>query len=84
MKRSVLEVKTKQEFDAYEFNRLTYYCGKWIKHGGWYPDRKTRLWNRNIGQWGGVNPHDKVQLNEGATLGRLRGDILHYLGVYPL
>src|ERR1044072_8351437 len=31
---------------AYTMNRGTYYCGKFIKHGSWYPDRKLRLFNR--------------------------------------
>jgi hypothetical protein len=59
-------------------NRLTNYCGKWIKHGNWYPDRKLRLLDRSKGKWGGDNPHDKIILNEGTKTGFLKGDILHY------
>src|SRR5436190_10289340 len=29
-----------QNADGYTMNRLTNYCGTWIRHGGWYPDRK--------------------------------------------
>ncbi|TRX60865.1 glycosyltransferase family 2 protein [Fulvivirga sp. M361] len=64
--------------DAYEMNRLTSYCGKWIKHCGWYPDTKFRLWNKTKGLWGGENPHDKVILSVGAGSQTLVGDILHY------
>ncbi|WP_323757666.1 glycosyltransferase family 2 protein [Roseivirga sp.] len=64
--------------EALEFNRFTNYCGKWIKHCGWYPDRKVRLWNKNSGHWGGTNPHDSVELNDGIKVSHLSGDILHY------
>lgn len=62
--------------DGFEFNRLTEYMGRWIRHGGWYPDRKLRLYRRSKGRWGGVNPHDHVRLE--GRVERLRGDLLHY------
>lgn len=65
-------------FDAYEMNRLTNYCGKFIRHSGWYPDTKTRLFNRNKCKWGGVNPHDKIVSEPGTKTAHLQGDILHY------
>ena len=64
--------------DAYCMNRLTNYCGKWIKHSGWYPDTKTRLWNKSKGKWGGMNPHDKVLMQEETRTVFLKGNILHY------
>lgn len=79
LKKSILEVKKNWQFDAYSMNRLTNYCGKWIKHGGWYPDRKLRLWDSRKGEWGGTNPHDKYDLfDKNAKTGHLKGDILHY------
>lgn len=65
-------------FDAYEMNRCNYFCGRWIRHGSWYPDRKTRLINRQKAKWGGTNPHDKIIIQPQANLKRLAGDILHY------
>jgi glycosyltransferase involved in cell wall biosynthesis len=64
--------------DAYAFNRRNRYAGRWLKHGGWYPDRKIRLWNQALGRWGGDNPHDQVQMLPEAKTARLSGDILHY------
>ena len=64
--------------DGYIMNRCTNYCGKWIRHGAWYPDRKLRLFDRRKGRWGGINPHDKVEMNAGSRTTRLAGDILHY------
>jgi len=78
LKSEILKVKENQQFDAYYFNRLNYYCNKKIKHGGWYPDKKIRLWNKNAGKWGGINPHDTVILNEYTKKKYLAGDLLHY------
>lgn len=73
--------KVKQNFlkDGYYMARLTYYCGRWVRHSGWYPDIKLRLWDSRKGKWGGINPHDKFELFEGdKNTGRLNGNILHY------
>lgn len=76
--RSVLEVKKNFTADAYTFSRLTSYCGKWIRHGGWYPDRKLRMAMKNKVIWQGINPHDELCLLEKGTIVHLKGDILHY------
>jgi len=62
--------------DGFEFARRTWYLGRWIRHGGWYPDRKLRLFRRSLARWGGTNPHDHVEMD--ARVGLLRGDLLHY------
>ena len=59
-------------------NRFNYYCGKWIRHGTYYPDRKLRLLDINKGKWGGQNPHDKIMMQESTTIHHLEGDLLHY------
>lgn len=78
LQQEVLRIKQNKQADAYELNRLTNYCGKWIWHCGWYPDRKLRLWDSTKGKWEGTNPHDKYTLQPGATTQRLKGNILHY------
>lgn len=78
LKDSILKVKDNQEFNGYKFNRLTNYCGHWVKYCGWYPDTKIRLINRNFGKWEGVNPHDRLDLKENENPGFLEGDLLHY------
>ena len=62
--------------DGFEFARRTWYLGRWIRHGGWYPDRKLRLFRRSRGRWGGTNPHDHVHVD--GRVERLTGDLLHY------
>ena len=63
---------------AYYMNRYNRYCGKFIDHGLWYPNRKLRLFDKRIARWGGMNPHDKIQLDEGIQRHFLQGDIIHY------
>jgi glycosyltransferase involved in cell wall biosynthesis len=50
-------------WDGFVFPRQTFYLGAWIKHGGWYPDYKLRLFRKSKGRWSGVEPHDRVELN---------------------
>lgn len=79
LKKSILQVKNNWNVDGYEMNRLTNYCGKWIHHCGWYPDKKLRLWDSRKGKWRGTNPHDKYELLDAKSkIGFLTGDILHY------
>ncbi|UCG80711.1 MAG: glycosyltransferase family 2 protein, partial [Desulfobacterales bacterium] len=78
LKASILNVKRNCNHDGYALNRLTNYCGKWIRHCGWYPDKKVRLWDRRKGSWGGVNPHDKVIMEKDSSIKGLSGDLLHY------
>ena len=79
LKRSITEIKRNWEQDGYYMNRLTNYCGTWIKHCGWYPDKKLRLWHRGKGKWQGINPHDKFEMMAGDQVtGYIKGDILHY------
>ncbi|MGE3166348.1 MAG: glycosyltransferase family 2 protein [Planctomycetota bacterium] len=61
---------------GFSFPRRTWHLGRWILHGGWYPDRKLRLFDRRRARWGGTNPHDHVNAN-GPVEARF-GDILHY------
>lgn len=78
LKKSIIEVKSSWTCDGYTMNRLTNYCGQWIKHCGWYPDTKLRLWDSRKGSWGGINPHDKYEMDKDAKIDHLKGDILHY------
>jgi glycosyltransferase involved in cell wall biosynthesis len=61
---------------GWRFPRLSSYLGRWMRHGGWYPDHQLRLFDRRRGHWGGNNPHDRVVLD--GPLGELKGDLLHH------
>lgn len=79
LKKSITELK-KRDFDEHNvfcLNRLTNYCGHWIRHCGWYPDRKIRIWNRNVGKWKG-EIHETIEFTTETKDNLLRGDMLHY------
>jgi glycosyltransferase involved in cell wall biosynthesis len=78
LRDEILKVKENWVFDGYAFNRLNSYCGQWIRHCGWYPDRKLRLFDRRKASVKGGNPHDEIVMNPGVPVMRLRGDILHF------
>lgn len=76
LRKSLLEWKQRQpQFAVYEIARRAQYLGAWIKHCGWYPDRRRRLYDRNAAKFQGI-VHESLRF-EGAP-GRLRGDLLHY------
>jgi glycosyltransferase involved in cell wall biosynthesis len=62
--------------DAYTMPRLAQYLGRWILHGGWYPDRKVRLYHRAKARWVGDFVHESVQVN--GRVGHLESNLLHY------
>lgn len=77
LQQSILEVKENWSADGYILSRLNNYCGKWIRHSGWYPDYKIRLWDRRKGQWVGGLVHEAVKLKS-ENVKKLKGDLLHY------
>jgi len=76
--KSILEAKKDFKHKAYFMNRYNHYCGRFIKFGLWYPDQKVRLFDKRFAYWGGMNPHDKIQLSNQLSAHFLKGDILHY------
>jgi glycosyltransferase involved in cell wall biosynthesis len=61
--------------DGFIVYRSTYYLGKWIRYGGWYPDYEIRLYRRDKGRWeGGL--HAKVVVD--GKVGALRNHYLHF------
>ncbi|MEP7127487.1 MAG: glycosyltransferase family 2 protein [Chitinophagales bacterium] len=78
LQQSILSVKNNWQHDGYFMNRLTCFCGQWVHHSGWYPDRKLRLFNKSKGAFGGTNPHDKFELLPKTSSGWISGDLLHY------
>jgi len=78
LRKSIIETKQNWKHDGYYFNRMNNYCGKWIKHGGWYPDQKLRLVDKRKGSWTGINPHDKFELVPVSKKQKIAGELLHY------
>jgi glycosyltransferase involved in cell wall biosynthesis len=77
LRRSIAEAKTLPEARAYRFIRLSNYCGKWIRHGGWYPDIKARIYDRKKTKWQGFVHAELEGIGRGdAEL--LAGECYHY------
>jgi len=67
-----------QPVDCYRISRRSYYQGRWIKGGGWYPNWQLRLFRKSKGHWPPRHIHESVKMDAGARIGLLAGDILHY------
>ncbi len=62
--------------DGFRVPRLTFAMGRGIRHSGWYPQRKARLFKRSKARSTGDDPHDYFVVD--GKRGDLRGDLLHY------
>ncbi len=77
LRTSILELKKGDRMVRGSFNRLTSYCGKWIRHSGWYPDTKVRIFNRQGTEWRGEIHEELAHATEEEPF-HLKGDCLHY------
>lgn len=68
----------KEGTQGFEMARLTYHLGRWIKHSGWYPQRRYRLFLKQKAKWVGENPHDYIAIENPQAGQRMKGNILHY------
>jgi glycosyltransferase involved in cell wall biosynthesis len=62
--------------DGYTMPRLARYLGRWILHGGWYPDRKVRLYDRRKAKWVGDYVHESVVVE--GRVGHFDANLLHF------
>src|SRR6266478_5988622 len=76
IEKTLIDQQKAEHFAAFSFPRLCWYCGRWIRHGDWYPDRQIRLWRRGCAHWAGIDPHDKLVVD--GPIGKLRSDLHHY------
>jgi len=72
------EVREDELSDGYRVARRSFYMGRWIRGGGWYPDHQLRLYRRARARWEGAHVHESVKMQTGGRIETLRGDLLHY------
>lgn len=77
LKSSFLEAVAEKSETVFSINRLTNYCGHWVKHCGWYPDWKLRFFNRQNMQWEG-SIHEELLSDRRVDVKKLNGHLLHY------
>lgn len=75
----IRQVLANPKYDAYWQPRLNLFLGRWLRHGGFYPDRKLRLFRRGVARMAGAEPHGSPQC--ACPTGKLRHPLLHY--AYP-
>ncbi len=76
LRASITDAIERGELSAYSVNRLTSFCGQFIHHSGWYPDRIVRLFRRGKARFSDHLVHESVQAQ--GPVGRLQGDLLHH------
>ncbi|HSS20994.1 MAG TPA: glycosyltransferase family 2 protein [Pyrinomonadaceae bacterium] len=81
LKTAIAQLRNQPEetlADGYRIPRRSYYQGRWIKGGGWYPDWQLRLFRKSRGRWEPRHIHESVKVDADARVEKLTGDILHY------
>ncbi|EMM98725.1 glycosyltransferase, group 2 family protein [Leptospira noguchii str. 1993005606] len=79
LKNSILTFKQKQDDESsngLQVSRLTYHMGKFIRHSGWYPQYRYRIFKKGKAVWVGENPHDYISIQGKGS--KIYGDIIHY------
>lgn len=78
LEKEVLNLKTIGFTNLYMVNRLVNYCGKWIKHSTWYPDKKIRIFPKNMANWEGEFVHEELTFAKSLPEIELKGHLEHY------
>ncbi|WP_456281715.1 glycosyltransferase family 2 protein [Cupriavidus sp. JZ107] len=76
LRDEILAAIASDSADGYEMPRLSQFCGRFIRHGGWYPDYVTRLVRRGHGRFSDALVHESLIVQ--GRLGRLREPLTHY------
>lgn len=77
LRRELLELKkTEPDVNAFSIPRKVYYLGRWIRHSGWYPDRKLRLFRKGTAHWEGEYVHEKLAVT--GRIAKLNRPIHHF------
>jgi glycosyltransferase involved in cell wall biosynthesis len=61
---------------AYSFSRKNYFCGRWLKHAGWWPDRVVRLFKKDFARMSERSVHESLEVQ--GPIGFLRQPLIHY------
>ena len=76
LRLEIEQALTSEQYQGYEIPRSSYYCGRRIRHSGWWPDYIVRLFRRDSARFSDSLVHEHVEV-QGAA-GRLRTPLIHY------
>jgi len=71
-----LRLARSPSFQSYSIPRKTFHFDRWIRYGGWYPNRLVRFFHKDSGNWKGDELHEYWESS--GSVGKLNGDLLHY------
>jgi glycosyltransferase involved in cell wall biosynthesis len=74
--REIQQAVQRDTDHAFEFPRLSWYCGRFMRHSGWYPDPVLRLFKRGRARFSDDLVHERLLPQD--PVRRLQGDLLHY------
>jgi len=75
--KEIFEATNQSKYDGYRISRCSFHLGRWIRHGGWYPDYQRRLFKKEKAQWQGGAVHEYLEIT--GKVGVLKNDIQHYV-----
>lgn len=79
LKESIIEAVSKNQPNLiYQFPRLSWVFGRYIRHCGWYPDKVIRLYPTKLTQYNDALVHEKVEVTSSMQVQILKGDAIHY------
>ncbi len=81
LKEEILKAISSDSFDGYQIPRLSSYCGREIKHGGWWPDYIVRLFKRESGKFSPDLVHEQILIH--GSIGKLSNPIIHEAFINP-
>lgn len=79
LKNEIARIRQSDDpINGYKIPRLSTYMGRQIRHSGWYPDWQLRFFDRRKAHWKVVAIHEAVEMDDGSTIGKIIGDLLHF------
>ncbi len=76
LQAEIVKTLAQPTFDGYQIARLSEFCGKKIRHSGWWPDYVLRLFRRELGAFDNVQVHEQVLVR--GRVGKLKSWFLHF------
>lgn len=76
LQQEILSCIQSSNFSAYSIPRKTVHSGRWIRWGGWYPNRLVRLFRKAEGRWEGADVHEYWKTT--GRVGAISSDLIHY------
>lgn len=77
LREEILSVIQKEyPYKGFKIPRKNFFCGQWIRHGGWYPNYQLRLYQKDAGSFAQREVHEQVEVN--GKIGILKAPLEHY------